>query len=71
MTNHTSTVTIDCGRCRVPLQGPSNPKPHDILTCPQCGGQIETEKAIEQARNLIIAQVNKDIKEVFRKAGFK
>ncbi len=71
MTEKLATATITCGKCRVPLKGPSNPKPNDLLTCPQCGSQIETKAAVEQARKLIGAEVEKTLKDAFRKAGFK
>lgn len=31
------THTILCGKCRVPVKGPSDPKDHDMITCPTCG----------------------------------
>jgi hypothetical protein len=55
----------------MPLEGPSNPKPDDLLTCPRCGGQIETKKAVDQAGKLFASTVEKQLKDAFRKAGFK
>lgn len=71
MSTHLGTAKIECGKCRVPLRGPANPKPDDLLTCPRCGGQIKTKQAVEQAKKLVGASVEKMLKDVFRKAGFK
>ena len=30
-------VTVLCGSCKVPVDGPSNPASHDVLSCPKCG----------------------------------
>ena len=71
MTTHTTKATIDCGRCRVPLQGPSNPKDNDLLTCPRCGGQIKTKDAVKQAGDIFKSSVEKQLKDAIRKAGFR
>jgi len=55
----------------VPLKGPANPNPNDILHCPKCGGEIKTEDAVKQARKLVVSSVEKEFKDAFRKAGFK
>lgn len=31
------TATILCGSCKVPVEGPADPKPQDTITCPRCG----------------------------------
>jgi len=31
------TVTIKCGRCDIPIQGPADAKDEDRFSCPQCG----------------------------------
>lgn len=28
---------IKCAKCKIPLQGPRNPKPQDRFSCPKCG----------------------------------
>jgi hypothetical protein len=70
MTTYTSTASIDCGKCHVPLQGPTNPKPDDILTCPKCGGNIRLDKALKQARELAKTALTKGLKDAFKKARF-
>jgi transcription initiation factor IIE alpha subunit len=71
MSTYTTTATIDCGRCHVPLTGPKNPKSSDIFTCPRCGGQIRYDKAREQVGKLFRETVAKGLKDAFRKAGFR
>lgn len=31
------TVTVLCGKCKVSVEGPTNPKSQDIFSCPSCG----------------------------------
>ncbi len=31
------TVSVLCGKCKVAVDGPTNPKSKDIFTCPKCG----------------------------------
>lgn len=33
----TQTKTILCGSCRVPVEGPAEPKDQDMISCPSCG----------------------------------
>jgi hypothetical protein len=45
-----STKAILCGSCKVPIEGPANPKPNDVLACPSCGrsdkfNNVQTEVA--------------------------
>ena len=71
LSTHTTTAAIECGKCHVPLRGPANPKDNDLLTCPRCGGQVKTKVAVDQAGKQFAASVEKQLKDAFRKAGFK
>jgi hypothetical protein len=33
----TQAVSILCGKCRVGLEGPAEPDPESVYTCPVCG----------------------------------
>jgi DNA-directed RNA polymerase subunit RPC12/RpoP len=67
----TASVTIECGRCNTPLVGPTNPKPNDMFACPRCGGKINYKDASKQAGKLVRSMVAKELKDTFRKAGFR
>jgi len=30
-------TTILCGRCKIAVEGPAEPKPQDVIACPRCG----------------------------------
>ena len=32
-----SAHEVKCAKCKIPLQGPTNPKPQDRFSCPKCG----------------------------------
>ena len=71
MTTYRTTATIDCAKCKVPLQGPANAKPDDILTCPRCGASGTVQDALGQARKQFHSTMSKELKRIIRDAGFK
>jgi hypothetical protein len=50
---------------------PENPKSSDIIKCAKCGASGRYGEVIEQAQRQITAAVEKQLKDAFRKAGFK
>jgi NAD-dependent SIR2 family protein deacetylase len=33
----TDITEVQCAKCKVTLQGPADPKPQDVFSCPKCG----------------------------------
>lgn len=44
------TQTILCGSCRIPVEGPTNPKDQDTFSCPSCGNADTLENVMASAR---------------------
>ena len=42
-------ATILCGKCKVPVKGPSQPNASDILSCPECELSDTFEVAMKDA----------------------
>lgn len=61
-------LVIACGLCQTPLQGPADPKPDDILTCPNCGNSDKVEAVTAEVGEFLKEQTAKAFQAVGRKA---
>lgn len=71
MSSTRSEVGISCSCGSTKFEMPENPKSSDIIKCAKCGASGRYGEVIEQAQRQITAAVEKQLKDAFRKAGFK
>ncbi|WP_374545407.1 hypothetical protein [Rhodoblastus sp.] len=45
----TSNHKILCASCHVALEGPADPQPNDVFSCPTCGANDTFENVIREA----------------------
>ena len=64
------TVTIECAKCNVPLQGPTpNPKPQDRFVCPRCGAGDTLENIMRETQDYVTDKVGESIGRVLENAA--
>ena len=63
--DHTS---IKCGSCKVPLEGPANPKPQDKFTCPRCKRSDRFDKVMREVSKYVEDQAANHLIGGFEKA---
>jgi len=63
------TQSILCGACRVPIEGPANPKSDDMFTCPECGRSDTLKHVIDSATAYVIELAQLRLQESMRKAA--
>lgn len=51
-------ATILCGSCKVPVEGPEEPKPQDLIACPRCGRSDSFETVVAS-----VSQYSRDFVE--------
>jgi hypothetical protein len=59
---------ILCGKCRVPVDGPSKPAPEDMLTCPKCGEKDTFAKVMEDIRAYAVDRIGSGVQQALKKA---
>lgn len=57
----TQEVTIKCGSCKVPVEGPANPQDNDRFACPRCGRNDTLENIMSEAQESAMDQVESHI----------
>ena len=70
-----SAPVIACNTCKVPLEGPAEPKPQDVFTCPSCG-LSDTHEAVmreisDVAFELLSHGVQKELVAVTKGKGLE
>lgn len=71
MTTTRTTVSFKCSCGSPNFDMPRNPKASDQIRCTKCGATARHGDLMRQATAQVAAAVQKKMKEVFRKAGFK
>lgn len=54
-----------CARCRVPIEGPTEPKPDDRMSCPGCGIGDSYEATMAEVQDYIREMAAKGLSEMF------
>ena len=67
----TTQVGIKCSCGSNKFEMPKNPKGSDIIKCAKCGASGKYGDVMHQATSQTAAAVQKQLKDAFRKAGFK
>lgn len=67
----TTNVGIKCSCGSDKFEMPKNPKDSDIIKCAKCGASGKYGEVMRQAKSQIKASMEKELKDMFRKAGFK
>jgi hypothetical protein len=49
MVSDPSPQEILCGKCRTAVEGPAEPAPDDVVTCPSCGRSARFDDAVAEA----------------------
>lgn len=62
------TVTVLCGRCKVGVDGPPNPKPQDTITCPKCGRSDSFKNVMASVEKFSTDLLQKKMSEGFKRA---
>lgn len=65
----TDTQSILCGSCRVPIEGPANPKPNDMIACPKCGRSDTHKHVLDSAKAFVTELAQRSLQEPMRKAA--
>lgn len=63
------TKSVLCGACHVAVQGPANPNPEDVFTCPSCGRADSLENVMASAEAFFVEATKRHMQEVMRKAA--
>ncbi len=71
MTTTTTQVAIKCSCGSSQFEMPTNPKASDTIKCAKCGASGKHGDVMRQAKKQITSAVEKQLKDAFRKAGFK
>lgn len=64
-----TTKTILCGQCRVAVEGPTNPQPHDRISCPSCGREDSFKNVMSSIEAYIAEAGSRQLQETMRKAA--
>lgn len=67
----TTQVGIKCSCGSDKFEMPKNPKASDTIKCAKCGASGKYGDVMGQATKQAAAAVQKQLKDAFRKAGFK
>ena len=62
---------IKCRRCRVPLTGPANLQPYDMVHCPRCGDSGRLNDVVEKAAKLLKEDIEREFTNTLKRRGFK
>ena len=64
----TDSIDVLCGKCKVPLTVPDDPKPDDMVTCPKCGASdrydVVSKKAVKDAKALLVKMAKDAFKDL-------
>jgi hypothetical protein len=63
----TDTQSILCGSCRVPIEGPANPKPQDVFSCSDCGRSDTFKNVMASAKAFVTEMAARSLQESMRK----
>ena len=61
-------ITVKCSKCNTPLEGPSNPKPNDIISCPKCGNSDKFNNIMKEIEKQAAAQIENMVADTLDKA---
>lgn len=67
----TTQVGIKCSCGGDKFEMPKNPKASDTIKCAKCGVSGKYGNVMGQARSQAAVAIQKQLKDAFRKAGFK
>jgi uncharacterized Zn finger protein (UPF0148 family) len=54
---------VKCGKCKVPLKGPVEPKAEDTIICPECGSSDTYENVLREVRDYAEEQAAKHLEK--------
>ena len=57
-----------CGKCRVPIKGPANPKPNDIFACPKCGRSAKLKDVTASIKSFLEEAAGRHLQESMRQS---
>lgn len=63
------TQSVLCGACHVEVQGPADPKPQDVFTCPSCGRSDSFESVMASVESFVLEMTDRHLQESMRKAA--
>jgi uncharacterized Zn finger protein (UPF0148 family) len=61
-----STRKVICAKCKVPIEGVSNPEGNIVMSCPVCGTSDTRENAIREATEHLREQTMETIHRPFK-----
>lgn len=61
------TYSALCGQCRIPVEGPANPKPDDVFTCPRCKRSGKHKEVTASVKAFIEEAGGRHLQEHMRK----
>jgi len=65
---------LQCAACKIPLEGPDDPEPEDVLRCPRCGVEDRTDNVVaevrEYAKDRMAERVNTMLRDATRGKKF-
>lgn len=67
----TNTVSFKCKCGSDQFKIPSTRRPSDVITCAKCGASGRYGDVLRSAQAQVTSAVEKKLKDVFRKSGFK
>ena len=67
----TTRVGIKCSCGSTKFEMPKNPKASETINCAKCGASGKYGDVMRQAKSQAKSAIEKQLKDVFRKAGFK
>lgn len=66
-----SKIAVKCSCGSEKFEMPKNPKATDTIKCAKCGASGKYGDVMRQAKSQAVSAIQKQLKDVFRKAGFK
>ncbi len=66
-----SAVSLKCSCGSEKFEFPKNPKDSDTIKCSKCGASGTYGQVMRDAAKKVKSKIEKDLKDAFRKAGFK
>ena len=61
------TQKILCGACRIPVEGPANPKNQDVFACPSCGRSDNFENVMASVKACVTELTGHHLQKAIRK----